>query len=129
MATARAERLRRGAGPPELHGHDEENQEGYLILSGEALLIVGGRERRLAAWDYVHLPPWTPHVLVGGGDGPCVFVAVGARDGDGGRYLPDPVARRHGAAVARETPDHGEAYAAFSPIGPRRAPVGGLPGW
>jgi uncharacterized cupin superfamily protein len=116
-------------GHPNCMYHDEENQEGYLIVSGEAIVIVDGRERRVGPWDYVHLPPWTRHVLVGAGDRPCVFVAVGARIGDGGSYLPDPVAARHDAAVERETPDPGEAYARFSPIRPRRGPEGVLPRW
>jgi uncharacterized cupin superfamily protein len=109
--------------------HDEPNQEGYLILSGEAIVIVEGEERRVGAWDYVHLPPWTDHVLVGAGERPCVFVAVGARSDDGGAYRANPVAQKHGAAVDEDTPDPAEAYARFSPIGPRRCPEGVLPDW
>lgn len=116
-------------GHPSCMYHDEENQEGYLVLAGEALLIVDGRERGVKRWDYVHLPPWTPHVLVGAGDRPCVFVAFGARRGDGGLYRVDAVAQRHGAAAERETADPAEAYARFSPIGRRAAPPGVLPLW
>jgi oxalate decarboxylase/phosphoglucose isomerase-like protein (cupin superfamily) len=109
--------------------HDEPNQEGYLILSGEAIVIVEGEERRVRAWDYVHLPPWTDHVLVGAGERPCVFVAVGARSDDGGAYRANPVAQKYGAAVDEDTPDPAEAYARFSPIGPRRPPKGVLQDW
>jgi hypothetical protein len=33
--------------------HWEADQEGFLVLSGEALLIVEGQERPLRQWDYV----------------------------------------------------------------------------
>jgi uncharacterized cupin superfamily protein len=116
-------------GHPNCMYHDEPNQEGYLILSGEAIVIVQGQERRVKQWDYVHLPPWTEHVLVGTGDGPCVIAAVGARSADGGAYRTNPVAQKHGAAVDEETPDPARAYARFSPIGPRQCPEGVLPEW
>ena len=116
-------------GHPNCMYHDEPNQEGYLILSGAAIVIVEGQERRLRAWDYVHLPPWTEHVLVGTGEEPCVFVAVGARRADGGAYRANPVAQKHGAAVDEDTPDTAAAHARFSPIGPRRCPEGVLDDW
>ena len=59
--------------------HGEDAQEDFLVLSGECLLIVEGEERPLKAWDFVHCPPWTEHIFVGAGDGPCVVVGVGAR--------------------------------------------------
>ena len=37
--------------------HAEDAQEGFLMLSGECLLVVEGEERRLKAWDFVHCPP------------------------------------------------------------------------
>ena len=46
----------------------------------ECLLLVEGEERRLRQWDFVHCPPWTEHVFVGAGEGPCVILMVGARD-------------------------------------------------
>jgi len=59
--------------------HGEDAQEDFLVLSGECLLIVEGEERQLKAWDFVYCSPWTEHVFVGAGDGPCVLLAVGAR--------------------------------------------------
>jgi hypothetical protein len=63
----------------------------------------------------VHCPPLTKHVLVGAGEGPCVLLAVGAREHQGGRdwggYSVDETAARHGASVERETNDAQEAYA------------------
>jgi quercetin dioxygenase-like cupin family protein len=53
-------------------------QEGFLVLDGEALLIIDGEEHPLKRWDYVHCPPGVPHVLIGAGDGALVL-AVGAR--------------------------------------------------
>ena len=42
--------------------HAEENQEAFLVLSGECVLLVESEERRLLAWDFFHAPrgPSTP---------------------------------------------------------------------
>jgi uncharacterized cupin superfamily protein len=97
--------------------HAESNQEDFLVVSGECLLIVEGEERRLEQWDFFHCPPWTAHALIGAGDGPALVVAVSTRAPDQGvRFIADDVARRHGAAVPRDTEDPGEAYAEDPPI-------------
>src|SRR5262249_19624876 len=70
-------------GKPSTMYHRESSQEGFLVLSGECLLIVNGEERPLRAWDFFHAPPNTTHAFVGAGDGPCVMVMVGARSEDG----------------------------------------------
>jgi uncharacterized cupin superfamily protein len=110
-------------GEPMSMYHWEADQEDFLVVSGEALLIVEGEERPLRPWDLVHCPPETKHVIVGAGKGPCVVVAVGARDrstGPGwGGYPVDDVALRHGAGVEQETTDAQQAYA---PVG-RREPA------
>ena len=59
--------------------HWEADQEDFLVVAGEALLIIEGEERPLRTWDFVHCPPNTKHTIVGAGDGPCVVIAVGAR--------------------------------------------------
>jgi uncharacterized cupin superfamily protein len=106
-----------GPGEPMSMYHWEADQEDFLVLSGEALTIVEGEERSLRAWDFLHLPAGTNHVIVGAGDGPCVIVAVGARGRssgpDWGAYPVDEVALRHGAGVETETTDKNEAYARF----------------
>ena len=53
--------------------HEEPGQEDFLVLEGEALLIVEGEERPLKAWDFVHCPPNTKHVILGAGESPCSF--------------------------------------------------------
>jgi uncharacterized cupin superfamily protein len=120
------------AGQPIGMYHWEAGQEDFLILSGEALLIVEGEERPLRAWDFVHLPPETRHMIVATGDTPCVLVGVGARghtvDGLWGRYAVDEVALRHGAGVEQETSKPSEAYARFSDPEPMRYREGWLPG-
>src|SRR5437660_284431 len=68
-------------GEPMAMYHWETDQEDFLVLSGEALVIVEGEERPLRQWDFVHCPPGTNHTIVGAGDGPCLVLAVGARDG------------------------------------------------
>jgi uncharacterized cupin superfamily protein len=95
--------------------HGEDAQEDFLVLSGECLLLVEGEERRLRTWDLVHCPPWTEHIFVGAGEGPCVVLAVGARrKGRGIRYPVSELALRHRAGVEVETTEPKEAYAWFS---------------
>src|SRR5213596_1294581 len=67
-----------GPGEPIGMYHWEADQEDFLLLSGEALLLVEGQERPLRPWDFVHCPPKTNHMIVGAGAGPCVVLAVGA---------------------------------------------------
>jgi uncharacterized cupin superfamily protein len=108
---------RLGPGEPMSMYHWEADQEGFLVLAGEALLIVEGEERPLRRWDFVHCPAGTRHTIVGAGQGPCLILAVGARDrstGEGwGAYTVDDAALRHGAGVERETTVPREAYARF----------------
>ena len=101
-------------GEPSCMYHGEDAQEDFLVLSGECLLIVEGQERKLGAWDFVHCQPWTEHVFVGAGDGPCLVLAVGARrKGRGLRYPVNETALKYGAGVEKETSDPNEAYARF----------------
>lgn len=101
-------------GQPACMYHGESNQEGFLVLKGECLLIVEGEERRLRAWDFFHCPAWTEHVLVGAGDGPCVVLAVGARTPDSGVVYPaSEVADRHGAGVPETTTSPKKAYGPY----------------
>jgi len=67
-------------GEPMAMYHWEADQEDFLVLAGEALLIVEGEERPLRQWELVHCPAGTKHVIVGAGDAPCLVLAVGARD-------------------------------------------------
>ncbi len=103
-----------GPGDPMSMYHWEADQEDFLVLAGEALLIVEGEERPLRQWDFVHCPAETKHVIVGAGSAPCVVLAVGARvhsTGEGwGGYTVDEAALRHGAGVEQETTDQFEAY-------------------
>src|SRR5579875_2225125 len=46
-------------GQPACYYHAEDEQEDFLVLSGECLLLIEGEERPLKAWDFVHCPPWT----------------------------------------------------------------------
>ena len=109
-------------GEPMAMYHWEADQEDFLIVSGEALLIVEGEERQLRAWDFFHCPSGTNHILIGAGDRPVVVIAVGARDrsrGPGwGAYTVDESALRHGAGVEEETTSGKEAYARFPEYAP-----------
>jgi uncharacterized cupin superfamily protein len=104
-----------GPGEPMAMYHWEADQEDFLVLSGEALLIVEGEERPLRQWDFVHCPPETKHVIVGAGDAPCVVLAVGARERSTGPswggYTVDETALRHNAGATEETTDPMQAYA------------------
>ena len=119
-----------GPGEPMSMYHWEADQEDFLVLAGEALLIVEGEERPLRRWDFVHCPAGTKHTIVGAGEGPCVVLAVGARDRstggpDWGGYTVDKAAFRHGAGVEEETTDESRAYA---PV-PRRETTRYREGW
>ena len=118
-----------GPGEPMSMYHWEADQEDFLILAGEALLIVEGEERPLRQWDFVHCPPDTNHNVVGAGDGPCVVLAVGSRehqDGPGwGGYPVDETALRHKAGVEHETTKGAEAYAHV----PKREETAYRDGW
>jgi uncharacterized cupin superfamily protein len=106
-----------GPGEPMAMYHWENDQEDFLVLAGEPLLIIEGEERRLRRWDFVHCPAGTNHVIVGAGGTPCLVLAVGARDRstgpDWGGYTLDEAAIRHGAGVEEETTDEKVAYARF----------------
>ena len=116
-------------GQPNCMYHGEDCQEDFLVLSGECLLLVEGEERRLRAWDFVHCPPWTEHVFVGAGSGPCAVLMIGRRNPDGGvRYPVAEVALRRGAGVEQETASPAEAYARFDPHEPSAYRDGDLPG-
>jgi uncharacterized cupin superfamily protein len=110
-------------GEPMAMYHWETDQEDFLVVSGEAVLIIEGEERELRAWDFVHCPPNTKHVIVGAGSGPCLVIAIGARERstrpDWIGFTVDEVAKRHGVSVGEDTADGGVAYARF----PRREPT------
>jgi uncharacterized cupin superfamily protein len=93
--------------------HWESDQEGFLVLDGECVLIVEGQERRLRRWDYFHCPAGTRHIMVGAdGPRPCAVLMVGARTrGKLTVYPADPVAARHGVSVRDDAETPQEAYA------------------
>ncbi len=115
-------------GQPACYYHGEDEQEDFLVLSGECLLLIEGQERPLKAWDFVHCPPWTEHVFVGAGDGPCAILAVGTRSDGDVIYPASELAQRHGAGVERETPVPSEAYKGISPDDPVAFRADWLPG-
>ena len=103
-------------GQPMAMYHWEADQEGFLLLSGEALLLVDDEERPLRQWDYFHCPPNVPHTIVGAGSGPAAILALGARqhtDGDWGGYPYSEVAMKHDASTEEETTEPDVAYARF----------------
>ena len=118
-------------GEPMAMYHWEADQEDFLVLAGEGLLIVEGKERPLQQWDFVHCPAGTNHVIVGAGGGPCLVLAAGARDhstgADWGGYSVDEAALRHGAGVEEETTDPNQAYARFRKRKPARYREGWIP--
>jgi len=116
-------------GQPMAMYHWEVDQEDFLVLSGEALLIVEGEERTLRAWDFFHCASLTKHTIVGAGDGPCIVVAIGARGNqegpDWGGYTADETAARHGVGVEEDTNEPEKAYANWI----RRQHAGYQEGW
>ena len=109
--------------------HAETNQEDFLVLAGDCVLVVEGEERRLKPWDFVHCPPGTSHGFIAAGNGPCVIFMTGGRIRDKDTVYPrSDTARRHGAGVEMETHSPSEAYALFPHWQPERpATWNGLP--
>jgi uncharacterized cupin superfamily protein len=114
-------------GQPLCRYHAENQQEDFLILAGEGVAIVEGEERPVRAWDFVHCPPHTAHVIVATGTAPLVLVAVGARlENEEILYTVNETAARYDASVAVETTNPREAYADYSKV--VTAPAPDLPG-
>jgi|SRR5262245_35948269 len=104
--------------PGESNGlyHAESEQEDFLVLSGECMLLVDGEERRLRQWDFFQSPPQTEHIFVGAGDAPCVLLMAGGRSENWSvRYPVSELAARYGASAKEETSDPAQAYADFEP--------------
>ena len=96
--------------------HWETETEAFLVLSGEALLIVQGEERPLRQWDFVHCPPKTEHVVVGAGEGAVrpardELARTRRRSGPTGEYVANEVAGRHGASPPETTQENDVGYA------------------
>lgn len=101
--------------------HSENQQEAFLVLSGECKLLVEGEERLLRSWDFFHSPPGTEHIFVGAGDGPCVILMAGARlESEQLHYPVSELAARYGASVEEETSDFNQVYVRFEPSRPER---------
>ncbi len=99
-------------GEPSSLYHAENCQEGFLVLWGECRLVVEEEERRLRPWDYFHCPADTRHVLVGGDDGPCAVLMLGARpETEELSYPVSELAATFGASAEKDTSDPDEAYA------------------
>jgi quercetin dioxygenase-like cupin family protein len=102
--------------------HAEKNQEAFLVVSGECVLIVENEERTLRAWDFFHAPAWTEHGFAGVGDEPCVIVMVGARTSPSVRYPRSELAAQHGTSVKETTSDWRKAYVGIDQFRRERPP-------
>jgi len=118
-------------GEPLAAYHQETDVEGFLLISGEALILVEGEERPFRQWDYFHCPVGCEHTIIGAGDGSCVMLAMSSRVNMGtdnwGSYTVNEVAQRHNVGVEEETPDAEIAYARWGPSRPTKY-AGFLPG-
>ena len=105
-------------GPGELMAmyHWEADQEDFLVVSGEAVLIIEGEERPLRQWDFVHCPPNAKHTIVGAGDGPA-WSSRSARA--------STTASRTGVDTRSTRPPPGTAHPSrrTRPSRPRRTPI------
>jgi uncharacterized cupin superfamily protein len=118
-------------GEPSTTYHWETEQEDFLVLAGEGILIVEGQERPVKQWDFVHCPPETKHAFAGAGDGPCVILCASSRqfqkDGPWGFYCADETAAKYNASSPEDTQDGEIAYARFQDVRATRYPGGLLP--
>jgi uncharacterized cupin superfamily protein len=119
-------------GDPSTTYHWETEQEDFLVLAGEGLLIVEGQERPVKQWDFVHCPPETKHAFVGGEHVPLVLLCASSRqfqkDGPWGFYCADETAAKYNASSPEDTQDGNVAYARFAPPKDTRYKDGLLPG-
>jgi uncharacterized cupin superfamily protein len=96
--------------------HSETQQEDFLVLAGECIVIVEGEERPLKQWDFFHSPAGTEHTFVGAGESPCAIFMVGSRTGEWTvRYPVSELAARHGASVDHEVTSPRDAYVDWQP--------------
>ena len=112
--------------------HREKAQEAFLVLAGECTLIVEGKQRRLAAWDFFYCAPNTEHIIVATAKQAAIILAVGGRGrGVAGDlvYTVCKAAARHGASVARKTTDPAVAYEKIRAKLPRSPFVRYREGW
>jgi uncharacterized cupin superfamily protein len=112
-------------GKPNCYYHRESDPEAFLVLSGTCRLIVEGQERQLGPFDFFHCPPGTAHVFIGGNDGPCALLSIGARSPDAHIHYPlDPRAQSSNACAPEPTDDPKQAYANLGPSEPCSCPWG-----
>lgn len=118
-------------GEPTTTYHWENDQEDFLVLAGEGVLIVEGQERHLKQWDFVHCPPGTKHAFAGAGEGPFVLLGASSRqfqkEGRWGSYIADETASFYNASSPEDTDDGSVAYARFPDSRPIRYRQGLLP--
>jgi uncharacterized cupin superfamily protein len=94
--------------------HYEDDQEDFLVLSGECIAIVEDEERRMGPWDFLHCPPGTRHIFVGAGDGPCVIFMAGGRAHRGTAVYPySETAVHHQAGVEKDAPEPHRPYGPY----------------
>jgi uncharacterized cupin superfamily protein len=107
--------------PSGLYPAELDQQEDFLVLRGECILLVDDEERHLRAWDVFRYPPGTAHTFVGAGAGPCVILAAGDRTEGSRTVRPrSELALRHGAGVEKETTSY--PYAAYGDWRPEHPP-------
>ncbi len=108
--------------PSSMYHREFDDDETMVVLDGDCLAVVEGREIPLEAGTILHLPAGTAHVTVGAGDAPCAVLMIGSRRAIDtprwGEYVPDVAAARRGAAVTDATPDPLVAYAGEPPFAP-----------
>lgn len=111
-------------GQPNCLYHEEDQQEDFLVLSGECLLLVDGQERPLRKWDFFHSTPGTRHVFVGAGAEDCAILMIGKRDPQTKLLYPrDDVAVKHSASAKEETTEPPVAYDGTPPSTPIPTPA------
>jgi uncharacterized cupin superfamily protein len=105
------------------HYHAEDAQEGFIVISGECVAVVEGKERRMQQWDYLHSPPGTAHITIGAGEQPCAILMFGSPDPSRDvTWIADETAAKYGASVAQTTGWDTEAYGDLPPPVPACAP-------
>jgi uncharacterized cupin superfamily protein len=104
-------------GQPSATYHSEtEQQEDFLVVAGECILLIEGEQRQLRTWDVVRIPPGVAHTFVGAGDKPSVILGSGNRTSGSVISRPrDELARSYGAEA-----EEGAAYGPWKHERPER---------
>ena len=61
--------------PGEMEVHSHHNQEVYIFIQGEGLVMVGDETQPVGPGDVIHIPPDAPHTVISEKNAPLLWAA------------------------------------------------------